>query len=941
LKLSWNEIRARATQFVREYKDSGYEKGETQLFYRDFFEIFGMNVRRFATFEEPVRKLGNKRGYIDLFWKGTLIVEQKSIGRNFNKAKEQLLEYFPGIKNEELPKYLLLSDFQNFELFDSDESIETPKVSFPLAELPNYIEYFAFIRGDVVQFIEKQEKVNIQASERMAGLYDLLKEYNFNKKDLPVLLIRLVFCLFAEDTGIFEKNIFLKLIQNRSNEDGNNLGDLISKLFYVLNTPENERQKSLDQEFTQFPYINGALFAQQIQMPSFNAEMREKLIEACRFDWKEVSPAIFGSLFQAVMDEKERREQGAHYTSEQNILKIIGPLFLDDLHLEFKKIQREKRKKTQNDIKNKRYLTQKEIKAKEEPLRNFRKKITELRFLDPACGCGNFLVVTYQQLRNLETQVLLELFSTDQKRFDINELSKINVDKFHGIEIGEFPAQIAQIALWMTDHLCNIELGNAFGQAYSRIPLVTAPNIHCADALDTDWKKVIKPEKCTYILGNPPFVGAKLQSIEQRAQLKNIAKLDKNGGTLDYVCAWFIKAGEYLQKNKNIKIGFVATNSITQGEQVAPLWTILFNSYRLEIAFAHRTFSWTNEARGKAMVHCVIIGLSHRTNSPKERRLFSYNNLKEEPKQTKHKVITAYLFDGEKLKNPHLTIQKENKSLMDFPQLVDGSKPIDNGNYIFTETEKTAFLEKEPLAEQFFRPYIGAAEFINNKTRYVLALQNASPHELTQMPEVKKLMQAVKEFRLKSKRKSTLKIAETPIIFGESVVPEQPFLVIPAVSSENREYIPIGYLEPPIIPSNAIRLIENTELWYFAVLTSTMHMAWMRQFAGRLESRYRYSIGLCYNPFPWPMGLQKNTKVQKKLNELAQKVLEARQEFPDSSLADLYNPVTMPKNLRDAHNKLDQYVDKLYKKTGFSDDKERVEHLFLLYEKMINKDMLW
>jgi len=905
-------------------------------------KLFGTDVRRFATFEEPIRKLGNKRGFIDLFWKGTLLVEQKSVGRNLETAKQQALEYFPNLKVEELPKYLLLSDFQNFILFDADVSLQEPKVSFPLEKLPDYIEYFAFIRGDVVEFIEKQEQVNIKASELMANLYDLLKEDKFSKKHLPILLVRLVFCLFAEDTGIFEKDIFLKLIKNRSSEDGNDLGNMISKLFEVLNTPENQRQISMDEEFSQFPYVNGKLFEAPIDMPSFNTEMRKKLIQACEFDWKDVSPAIFGSLFQAVMDEQERREHGAHYTSEQNILKIINPLFMDDLRNEFKKIQREKRKKDQDDIRNKKYITESYKKQKEKPLRDFREKITKLRFLDPACGCGNFLVITYQHLRNLETEVLKELFSTDQKRFNINDLPKIDVDKFYGIEIGEFPAKIAQIALWMTDHLCNIELGNAFGQAYSRIPLKTAPNIYCADALDLEWKKVIKPEKCNYIIGNPPFVGAKFQSQEQRQQVKNIANLGKSGGTLDFVCAWFIKAGEYVQKNKNIKIGFVSTNSITQGEQIAQLWTILFERYKLEIAFAHRTFSWTNEARGKANVHCVIIGLSHKTNAPKEKRLFYYEDLKGEPKETKHKAITAYLFDGSNFKNPHLAVRNEKQNLMGYPQMIIGSKPIDNGNYIFTEEEKVEFLEKEPQAEKFFRPFIGATEFINNKTRYILALQDASPKELNQLPEVKKRLQAVKEFRLESKSVPTRKLAETPTLYHVNVIPENPFLVIPETSSENRKYIPIGYVEPPTVPSNAIRLIENAELWHFAILTSKMHMAWMRQFAGRLESRYRYSIGLCYNPFVWPENLAQDKKAQEKLSILAQNVLEARAMHKDSSLADLYNSTTiMPRNLQNAHKKLDDYVDKLYKKSGFKDDKQRIEHLFSMYEKLINKDNLF
>jgi len=832
------------------------------------------------------------------------------------------LSIFQESKRKELPKYLLLSDFQNFELFNLEENIEIPQISFTLDKLPDYIEHFGFIRGDVIDFIEKQDKVNIRACELMASLHDLLKEDGFIGKDVQILLVRLVFCLFADDTGIFEKDIFLKLIQNRSSTDGNNLGRLITELFYVLDTPEDKRQKSLDQEFAQFPYINGALFSEQIHMPSFNTEMRKVLLSACQFDWREISPAIFGSLFQAVMDEVERRKQGAHYTSEQNILKVIEPLFLEALHGELEEIR----------------LLKTEKKKK---LRQFHIKLSRLQFLDPACGCGNFLVVTYQKLRHLETLVLKELYNAEQQHLDVSTLSLINVDKFYGIELGEFPAKIAQIALWMTDHLCNIELGNTFGQSFARIPLVTTPNIHCSDALEIDWKKVIKPEKCDYILGNPPFLGKSMQSKEQTQQLKNLvqlANLKSGGGTLDYVCAWFIKAGEFLQKNKNIKIGFVSTSSITQGEQVAPLWTILFERYRLEIAFAHRTFSWTNEARNKVNVHCVIIGLVHKTNTPKEKRLFSYDDLKGQPKETKHKAITAYLFDGEKLKNPHLMIQTHKHNLCGISEMVMGIKPVEGGNYIFSEEEKTIFLEKESQAEKFFRPFIGATEFINNKVRYILALQNASPHELNQLTETKKRIQTVKEFRLNSKKISTQKLADFPAEFECGTIPNAPFLVIPEVNSVSREYISIGYLEPPIIPSNLVRIIENAELWHFAILISKIHMVWVQTFGGRFGNSCRYSIGLCYNPFPWPESLKENTKAQKKLGELAQNVLDARKEFPDSSLAELYNPVTMPVNLRKAHSILDKYVDSLYRKTGFSDNKQRIEHLFSLYEKMINNE---
>jgi len=927
LKLSWNEIRTRALCFAAEWRGRGYEKGETQLFYRDFFEIFGMNVIRVATFEEPVLKLGNRRGYIDLFWKGMLLVEQKSAGWDLGTAREQALEYFPGLKDEELPKYLLLSDFETFELFDTREDLKNPKVRFSLSELPDNIHHFAFIRGDVLDYIEKQEKVTIQASDLMAELHDLLKSDGFEGRDLQILLIRLVFCLFADDTGIFERDIFIRLIMNRSSQGGRDLGRLLSELFEVLNTPENNRQKSLDEEISQFPYINGSLFSERIQMPSFNAEMRKVLLKACEFDWREVSPAIFGSLFQAVMNVEERREQGAHYTSEQNILRVIGPLFLDSLRCEFEEIRRKNTNK----------------RAKETLLKKFHVKLSRLQFLDPACGCGNFLVVTYQQLRHLETMLLKELFSLEQQHLDVSQLSLIDVDKFYGIELGEFPSKIAQIALWMTDHLCNIELGNTFGQAYSRIPLVTKPNINCADALELDWEKVLKSKKCSYVLGNPPFVGNVRQTDVQRRQIRDLVKQSSSstGTNLDYVCAWFIKAGEYVQKNKLIRIGFVSTNSITQGEQVAQLWSILFERYRLEIAFAHRTFSWSNEARGKANVHVVIIGLSHASKTPKEKRLFSYDDLKGEPNESKHKAITAYLFDGSNLRNPHLLIRDSKYNLCGMAKMVRGVQPTEGGNYIFTEEEKAKFLDIEPGANKYFRPFIGATEFINNRVRYILALQDASPKELNNLPEVKKRIELVRQMRLASRDKQVREgLALRPTTLRETNFPTSPFLVIPEVNSVLREYIPIGYLEPPIIPSNLVRIIENAELWHFAILTSKLHMVWLRAFGGRLGNSYRYSIGLCYNPFPWVEGLDRNEKAQEKLSLLAQNILDARSGHRDSSPADLYNPTTMPVNLRKAHTVLDKYVDSLYRKAGFADDKQRVEHLFSLYEEMINKGRL-
>jgi len=917
---SWNTIRTRAKTFVREWQTAaGYEKGETHTFYRDFFDIFGTNPRRFASFEAPVKKLGNQRGYIDLFWPGMLLVEQKSKGRSLQKAKAQALEYFPGLKNEELPRYLLLCDFQQFELHDLDTGTE---LHFSLAELPQHVEAFAFIRGDVETTYATQEKVTIAAAERIGKLHDLLAADGFSGQDLQLLLIRIVFCLFADDTGIFpQRGSLLRLLQNRTAPSGDDLGAWLQRLFDTLNTPDKQRQKSLDEELAQFPYINGALFEQATRIPSFTAAMRTALIEACAFDWQHVSPAIFGSLFQSVMDAKQRREQGAHYTSEKHIQRLIGPLFLDALEAEFETIKNEK---IQKKNKFKKYQT-------------LFVKIGDLTFFDPACGCGNFLVVTYQKIRQLETRLLQEMQRCQPQ--SAIRLSKIDVDQFYGIELGEFAAKIAQIALWMTDHLCNLEFSDAFNTEYARIPLKKSPHIHCTDALELDWHTVLPAARCSYVLGNPPFLGKTYQSAKQSAQIKRIAAasgLKSGSGIMDYVCGWWIKAAHYVQAAPTATtpphIAFVSTNSITQGEQVAQLWPLLLERHGMEISFAHRTFNWESEARGKAHVHVVIVGLAQRTHAPEQKKLFSYAHIQGEPEISKHKALSPYLIDASAQSNPHLVVRNEKYNLMGYPPMNQGVKPVEGGNYIFNDEKKIEFLAIEPSAEKFFCPFIGGEEFINRISRWILDLRHAQAHELRKMPHVLERIEKVKAMRLASKKLPTRKLAQTPTLFEDDVIPETPFLVLPEVSSETRDYIPIGYLQPPIIPSNKLKVIENAHLWHFAILTSSMHMVWMRLVAGRLESRYNYSVKVVYNPFPWPEGLQTHNEAQEQLNHLAQAVLNARAAHPSSTLADLYDRRTMPPVLRQAHIRLDKAVDRLYSKEPFKDDAARVALLLARYE---------
>ena len=911
MRLSWNEIRARAAAFAQEWADAGYEKGQTQLFYRDFFAIFDLPVRRVAAFEEPVRLLDNKYGFIDLFWKGVLLVEQKSAGRDLSEAKDQAFSYFPGINDADLPRYLLLSDFQTFELYDLDEN---ENVAFTLAELPQHVEKFGFILGVQKRSFRDQDPVNIKASERVGQLHDALAESGYTGHDLEQFLVRIVFCFFADDTGIFEpRDIFLDLLENRTGEDGSDLGGWLAQLFQVLNTPVDRRSRILDEDLARFPYVNGDLFREPLRIPSFDSEMRQRLIDACHFNWSEISPAIFGSLFQSVMDKDERRAQGAHYTTEKNILKVIEPLFLDELRAEFQRLRARR--------------DNRRLPA----LIAFQHKLGRSRFFDPACGCGNFLIIAYRELRVLEIEVLKEIRPHGQLDMLAQSLSVVDVDAFYGIELGEFPAHIAEVALWMMDHIMNNRLSLEFGQIYARIPLEKSPHIRHGDALETDWTTLLPPEECSYVLGNPPFVGAKFQSTGQREQVRNIAALGRSGGTLDYVTAWFIKAGKYIQQSKT-QIGFVATNSVTQGEQVAQLWPLLFDRCVLEIAFAHRTFAWGSDARGMAHVHVVIIGLAKRDAAPQEKRLFSYETLNGESHESHHSALSPYLFDASGLSDPRIVVKESSQSLNGLPPLLSGSQPIDDGNYIFNADERAAFLQEEPNAEQYLRPFVGSREFLQGGERWILALQDANPANLRTMPRVVKRMQAVRAFRARSRRRSTLAIADYPTQYNVNVVPDTPFLVIPEVSSERRDYIPIAWLEPPVIPSNKIRILPNATLWQFGFLTSTMHMAWVRNIGGRLKSDFSYGIGIIYNTFPLPKVPAERLQ---RLEPYADAVLTARAAHPNATLADLYAPDLMPVELRRAHRALDGAVDKLYRRSPFSSDRERVEHLLGLYEKMM------
>ena len=618
MALSWNEIKDRALAFSREWAGESRERAEKDSFWNDFFSVFGISRRRVATFEEPVKKLGKAQGFIDLFWKGTLLVEHKSRGHDLEAAFEQAADYFYGLKEHELPKYILVSDFEHFRLYDLDTRNTH---EFAIKNFHKNVELFGFIAGYQKRGMPEENPVNIEAAERMGRLHDELKDSGYTGHNLEVLLVRLLFCLFADDTSIFEKDIFRDFIEIKTNEDGSDLGAALSQLFQVLDTPYERRQGTLDETLAVFPYVNGQLFDETLRIPAFNSRMRDILLNCCALDWGKISPAIFGSMFQSVMKPDERRNLGAHYTSEKNILKLIHPLFLDDLRAEFEKVKKSRPK-----------------------LGEFHKKLARLRFLDPACGCGNFLIITYREIRLLELEVLKALHGTSEQHLSIEMLLRVDVDQFYGIEYDEFPARIAEVALWLMDHQMNMKASEDLGAYYVRLPLRKAATIVHGNALRQDWKEIIAPEDLSFILGNPPFVGDKYQSAQQKQDMRGICEGIKGAGVLDYVMAWYIKSADFI-RNTEIKVGLVSTNSISQGEQVGILWNEMFTRYGAKIHFAHRTFQWNNEAKGKVAVHVVIVGFG--CFDIKEKRLFEYEDIQGEAHEVRAENINPYLVGWE------------------------------------------------------------------------------------------------------------------------------------------------------------------------------------------------------------------------------------------------------------------------------------------------------
>ena len=909
-----SEIRTRAAKFALDWADEKRERAEKDTFWNEFFAIFGINRRHVAVFEKAVAKVSKNNksatSFLDVFWAGVLLCEHKSAGVPLDKADDQITDYLIQLQKQapqDVPRYQVASNFAQMRITDIETEQST---EFELSDLPKYIHLFDFMRGMEVKFREDEAKINIEAAEKIDTLYRTLKDNNYDEHALKQFIIRLLFCFFAEDTGIFDKYQFEDYIQKRTHIDGHDLAPKLAELFYVLNTPFEKRMKTLSEELKAFNYINGQLFSDNLPPAAFNSEMRLAILDCCHHDWSLISPEIFGSLFQGVMDSVERREMGAHYTEAVNILKVVNGLFMMELREEFATAVG--------------HLNNPSI-AKDrraDLLNALHEKISNLTFLDPACGCGNFLVVAYRELRLLELDILDVLYPKDQHGlFDISGMIKCHIGQFYGIELDEYATHIARVAMWLTDHQMNMLCAERLGQTRPTVPLTESATIINANSLHTDWQVT------DYILGNPPFVGHSYRTKVQQADVTAIMPSEGKFGKLDYVACWHIKASRMMTANPMTKTAFVSTNSICQGEQAGILWGYLFEQ-GFKINFAHRTFQWASQASGKAAVHCIIVGFSLVDNENKS--LFDYPDIKGEPVLTVADNINQYLVNA-----PSVILPSRSKPPVGLPKMTQGSKPVDGGNLILSASEKADLISKYPKLADFIKPFIGAEELINGKERYCLWFNGANikdRSEFIKYPEIKQRIDNIKALRAESPTESVRELADEPWVFTQIRQPSDTYIAVPEVSSETRVYIPMGFLDPSIIVSNLLYTIQSSDIYLFGILISEMHMDWMRTVAGRLESRYRYTPNV-YHAFPFPTV---NDNDKKNIATLAQKVLDERaKELTDGvTLAMLYNVDTMPTNLKKAHKALDKAVEKLYDSNGFKSDSERVGFLFERYNQL-------
>ena len=891
--------RAAAKEFAADWAGKGYEKGQSQPFWLDLLrKVYGIDdPSKFITFEDQV--MLDHTSFIDGFIPAThVLIEQKGIGKNLRKPIKQsdgsLLTPFQQAKRYSIelvyskrPRWIVICNFEEFNIYDMEHPNDDPAVIF-LKDLEKEYYRLQFLVDTGNDVIKKEEDVSVQAGDLVGLLYDaLLQQYkdpaaSETLKSLNALCVRLVFCLYAEDAGIFNhrRDMFHDYLKDIP---AHGIRKALVELFRTLDQKPQDRDKYLFDDnptLAAFPYVNGGLFADEdIEIPPFTEELKSLLLSKASqdFDWSAISPTIFGAVFESTLNPDTRRSGGMHYTSIENIHKVIDPLFLNGLKAELEEIKRIPVERT-----------------REARLAAYQDKLASLTFLDPACGSGNFLTESYISLRRLENDALR--CQTDQITMgDYANPIQVSIHQFYGIEINDFAATVAKTALWIAESQMLKETEDIVAHQIDFLPLKSYANITEANALRLDWETVIPKGKLNYIMGNPPFVGARLMNADQKADVNLIFDGWKNAGNLDYVCCWYKKTTDLMQGTA-IRSALVSTNSVSQGESVANLWKPLFEA-GVHIDFAHRTFRWDSEAKIKAHVHCVIIGFSTAPNSA-EKVLYSGDRIQIV------KNINGYLLDAD-----NVFVESRNKPLCDVPQIGIGNKPIDGGNYLFTKEEMEQFIKKEPQSQPYFKPWYGSQEFINRCPRYCLWLGDCSPSELRKMPECMKRVEAVREMRLASKSAGTVKLADRPTRFHVENMPHSRYILMPKVSSERRRYIPMGFMNPDTLCSDLVFIIPNATLYHFGILTSNVHMAWMRAVCGRLKSDYRYSKDVVYNNFPWPTP----TDEQKaRIEQTAQAILDARELYPDCSLADLYDEATMPPELRKAHQQNDKAVMQAY-----------------------------
>ena len=890
--------RSEIKNFIEYWKDKGYEKGESQKFWIQLLrDVLGIeHAEQFISFEDKV--FLDHTSFIDAYIPATkVLIEQKSSDKDLYKAIkqsdgsylnpfQQAKRYITELPVSKHPRWVVTCNFQKFCVYDMERPNGEPQ-EILLKDLEKEYYRLNFLVNQGSEHLKREMEVSIKAGDIVGLLYDAFLNQYIDKtseetlKSLNILCVRLVFCLYAEDAGIFNRhNQFLDYL---SRFETSRMRKALIELFEVLNTKPQDRDPYMEPELAEFPYVNGGLFANEhIEIPNFTDEIRDLLLNkaSADFDWSEISPTIFGAVFESTLNPETRRKGGMHYTSIENIHKVIDPLFMDELNGEFETIKKLPQNKT-----------------RDKKLTEFQTKIANLNFLDPACGSGNFLTETYISLRKLENEILYELYRGQITMGAVTNPIKVSIGQFYGIEINDFAVTVAKTALWIAESQMMKKTEDIVHMDLDFLPLKTYANIVEANALRIDWEDVIPRGKCNYIMGNPPFVGARLMSPTQKEDLFNIFGTKwKNAGNLDYVSCWYKKSAD-MMKGTNICTALVSTNSITQGEQVPILWKPLFEQ-GISINFAHKTFRWDSESNSKAHVHCVIVGFSYVTNE-KHKKLYSNERIQIVDN------INAYLIEA-----PNVFIESRKKTLQNVPQIDFGNMPNDGGYLCnYTDEDKNSIVQKYPLAEKYFRPFLGATEFINNKKRWCLWLKHANPNELQKIPPILEAIKNVKSMRENSTREATRKLANVPYLFGEIRQPTQDYLLIPSTSSENRKYVPMNIINTWVISSNANLLVPDATIYHFGVLTSNVHMAWMRTVCGRLEMRYRYSNTIVYNNFPWCSP----TEEQKaKIEKTAQGILDARALYPDCSLADLYDDLTMPAELRKAHQENDKAVMEAY-----------------------------